>query len=127
MSKRSLALVAVVLVVSVLYTVVAHACSDLNSMQAILDVPCDHKSAQDEPVSKSEKDNCDTIRYGMLSAQAALSHTELFNLLHSSPVYQALLVGASLLADSLVFCRPQGPPFPGPGVSQRLSHVVLRI
>lgn len=79
MSKRLLAL-ALLLAASVFSSVVAHACPDLKFMQAMLQAPCDHKSTQDNPLSKKEKNNCDSTRYGMLSTQASPSQAELFKL-----------------------------------------------
>jgi hypothetical protein len=126
MSKRPVSLVAILLMASVLCTAVAHACSDLSAMQAILKAPCDHNSSQHEPASKAEKDNCDLIRYGMLSTKASSSHPELLKL-YSIPLDHALLVSI-LLTDTLPLSwRSQGPPLLALGVSPRLSHVVLRI
>ena len=126
MSKRFYFLVAIALTASVLFTVVAHACSDLSSIRAIVQAPCDHTSSQNEPRGKPEKDNCDSVRYGMLSTQASLSETELFKL-YSIPLQEALFVGFSLPDYLPSFWRSLGPPFPGLGASPRLSHVVLRI
>jgi hypothetical protein len=126
MSKRSFSLVALSLIASVFFTVVIHACSDLRSMQAALKAPCDHSSSQNEPRDKSEKDNCDSVRYGMLSTQASASETELFKL-YSTPLQEALFVGF-LLPDSLPsYWRSPPSPVSGLGVSPHLSHVVLRI
>ena len=126
MSKRFYFLVAIALTASVLFTVVAHACSDLSSIRAIVQAPCDHTSSRNEPRGKPEKDNCDSVRYGMLSTQASLSETELFKL-YSIPLQEALFVGFSLPDSLPSFWRSQAPPFSGLGVSPHLSHVVLRI
>jgi len=126
MSKRFYFLVAIALTASVLFTVVAHACSDLSSIRAIVQAPCDHTSSQNEPRGKPEKYNCDSVRYGMLSTQASLSETELFKL-YSIPLQEALFVGFSLPDSLPSFWRSQAPPLSGLGVSPHLSHVVLRI
>src|SRR5688500_16467868 len=99
MSRRIFSLVAIGLIVSMVFTAVVHACSDLSSMQSVFKAPCDHSSSQDEPRSKSEKDNCDSIRYGMLSTKASSSHPELVKLF-SIPLDHALLLNLSL-PDSL--------------------------
>src|SRR5687768_5399115 len=126
MSKRPFSLVAIVVIASVLCTAVVHACSDLSSIQAILKAPCDHSSSPGEPSSKSEEDNCDSVRYGMLSTKASPSQTELFKL-YSIPLDDALIVSVLLPGTLSLSWRSQGPPFSGPGVSPRFSHVVLRI
>jgi hypothetical protein len=114
------------LIASVFFTVVVHACSDLPSMQMALQAPCNHSSSQNEPRGKPEKDNCDAVRYGMLSTQASPSETELFKL-YSVPLQETLFVGLLLPNYLPSFWRPQSPPFSGLGVSPHLSYVVLRI
>jgi hypothetical protein len=126
MSKRGFSLVAMMLIASVFFTVVVHACSDLRSVQVALQAPCNHSSSQNEPRGKPEKDNCDSVRYGMLSTQASPSETELFKL-YSIPLQEALFVGFSLPHSLPSFWRSQPPPFSGLGVSPHLSYVVLRI
>ena len=126
MSKRPFSLVAVVLITSVLWTAMAHACSDLRSMHANLQAPCDHNSSQDEPGGKAKKDDCDSIRYGMLSTQASSSEPEL-DKIHAIPLDKALLASVSLARNLSFLWRSQGPPLIGLGVSPRLSHVILRI
>ena len=126
MSKRGFSLVAIMLIASVFFTVVVHACSDLRAMQVALQAPCNHSSSQSEPRGKPEKDNCDSVRYGMLSKQASPSETELFKL-YSIPLQEALFVAFSLPDSLPSFWRSQAPPFSGLGVSPHLSHVVLRI
>jgi hypothetical protein len=126
MSKRPFSLVAVVLITSVVWTAMAHACSDLRSMHANLQAPCDHNSSQDEPGGKAKKDDCDSVRYSMLSTKASSSHPELFKLF-SIPLDHALLLNVSLSDTLSLLWRSQGPPLLGLGVSPRLSHVVLRI
>lgn len=126
MPKRFYFLVAIALIASVLLTVVAHACSDLSSIRAIVQVPCDHTSSQNEPRGKPEKDNCDSVRYGMLATQASTSDTSLVKL-YSIPLQDALFDSFSLHDPLPSFWRSQAPPFPGLGVSPLLSHVVLRI
>lgn len=127
MSKRIFSLVVIVLIASVLWSAIVHACSDLSSMRAILQAPCDQMGSQDEPRGKTEKDNCDSIRYGMLSTQVSSSQTELCKL-YSIPLDHALFVIVSLPDTLHSLWRSQGPPLLlGLGVSPRLSHVVLRI
>jgi hypothetical protein len=126
MSRRLFALVAVLLIASVLCAAVAHACSDLGSMPAILQMPCDHRPSQDEPASKKEKDNCDFVRYGMLSTQVSPSQTEILKL-HAVIVHEALSVTVSPPDVLPLFSRSQAPPFRGFGVSPNFSHIVLRI
>jgi hypothetical protein len=114
------------LIASVLFTVVVHACSDLRSMQTALQAPCDHSSSQNEPRGKSEKDNCDSVRYGMLSLQASYAAPELSKIYSISFQDSGFVVFS--LPDSLpLFWRSQAPPFSGLGASPHLSHVVLRI
>jgi hypothetical protein len=126
MSKRGFPLLALTLIASVLFTVVAHACSDLRSMQTALQAPCDHSSPQNEPRGKSEKDNCDLVRYGMLSLQASYAAPELSKIYSISFQDSGFVVFS--LPDSLpLFWRSQAPPFSGLGASPHLSHVVLRI
>ena len=126
MSKRLFPRVAIALIASVLFTAVAHACSDLSTMQAILQAPCDHRASWDEPRGKTEKHECDSVRYAIVSTQALPSQTELLKL-YSMPIYEALLAGISLRDILPLFWRSQGPPHGGLGVSSLLSHVVLRI
>lgn len=114
------------LIASVFFAVVVHACSDLRAMQTALQAPCNHSSSQSEPRGKPEKDNCDSVRYGMLSKQASPSETEVFKL-YSIPLDEALLASASLPNTLSLLWRSQGPPLVGLGVSPRLSHVVLHI
>jgi hypothetical protein len=109
MSKRIFSLVVIVLIASVLWSAIVHACSDQSSMRAILQAPCDQMGSQDEPRGKTEKDNCDSIRYGMLSTQVSSSQSELFKF-HSTQVHQALLVSVTLLDVLPLFGRSQGPP-----------------
>jgi hypothetical protein len=126
MSKRNFPLIALALTAAVLFTVVTHACSDLSSIKAIVQAHCDHTSSQSEPRGKPEKDNCDSVRYGMLAAQGSACGTELVKL-YSISLQEVLFAGFSL-ADSLPsFWRSHAPPFPGLAASPRLSQVVLRI
>ena len=126
LSKRIFFLVAIGLIVSVISTAVVHACSDLSALKAIAQAPCDHNGSQDEPRGKTDKNNCDSIRYGMLSKQASSSQTELFKL-YSTPVYQALFASRSLPEVLPLFWRSLVYALSGLGVSPFLSHVVLRI
>ena len=126
MSKRGFSLVAIMLITSVFFTVVVHACSDLRSMRAALQAPCDHSSSQNEPRGKPEKDNCDSVRYGMLATQASTSDTSLVKL-YLIPLQDALFDSFSLHDPLPSFWRSQAPPFSGLGVSPHLSQVVLRI
>ena len=126
MSKRLFRRVAIVLIASVLFTAVAHACSDVRSTQAVLQAPCDHDASRDNPRSKAFKDNCDSVRYGMLSTQVAPSQVELFEL-YSNSVYHVRLVSVSLPDVLPLFWRSKGPPVIGLGLSPLLSHVVLRV
>jgi hypothetical protein len=126
MSKRSFPLIAIALIASVLCTAVAHACADLSAMRAVVQAPCDHGASQDQPRGKTEKDNCDLVRYGMLSTKASSSHPELLKL-YSIPFDHALLVTISAIDTLPVLWRSQSPPLLALGVSPRLSHIVLRI
>ena len=109
MSKRTFPLIALTLTAAVLFTVVAHACSDLISLKAIVQAPCDHSSSQNEPRSKSEKDNCDAVRYGMLSTRASSAETELSKFYSTRFKTRFLSVFAARL--SVLFWRSQAPPF----------------
>ena len=126
MSKRLLVLFALLLVASVFSSAVAHACPDLKSVQAMLETPCDHNSSQDSPRRQKEKDNCDSVRYGLLSTQASPSQAQLFKL-HAILVPHALPVSVTLPDVLPLFSRSQAPPYHGFGVSLHSSHVVLRI
>jgi len=125
-SKRIFPLVVIVLIASLLWTTVVHACSDLSAMQTIFKAPCEHSGSRDEPASKAEKDNCDAVRYGMLSTQASPSQTELLKL-HSIPLDYAFFVISALPDNLPLLWRSDGPPNLRLGVSPLLSHVVLRI
>ena len=100
MSKR-FPLIALALTATVLFTVVAHACSDLSSIKTIVQAPCDHSTSQNEPRGKPEKDNCDSVRYGMLSKQASYSETE-FSKLYSLSFHEPLSITV-LLPDPIPF------------------------
>src|SRR5688572_21393965 len=126
MSKRTFPLIALTLTAALFLTVVAHACSDLSSIKAIVQAPCDHSSSQNESRSKPDKDTCDSVRYGMLCRQASSAQTEL-SMFYSIALQDAVFVEFSLPNSLPSFWRSQGPPFPGLGVSPHLSHVVLRI
>jgi hypothetical protein len=126
MSKRGFSIVALTLIASVFFTVVVHACSDLRSIQAAVQAPCDHNSSQNEPRGKPEKDNCDSVRYGMLAIQASSSDTELSKLC-SITLQEVLFVAFPLPGSLPSFWRSQAPPFSGLGASPNLSHIVLRI
>jgi hypothetical protein len=125
-SRRIFSLVAIGLISSLFYTAVAHACSDLRSRQLLLQPACNHMASEKEPLGKKEKDNCDSVRYGMLSTKASSSHPELFKLFSIS-LDHALLLNVSLPDTLPLLWRSEGPPLLGLGVSPRLSHVVLRI
>jgi hypothetical protein len=124
MRQRIFPLLALTLTASLLFTVIAHACSDLQSIRATMQAPCDHGSPQDEPRGKSEKDTCGTVRYGMLSTQASFE-TELAK--SYSTASQDVLVIGFLLPAILSDYRSQAPPSFGLGASPYLSHIVLRI
>jgi hypothetical protein len=126
MSKRNFPLIALALTAAVLFTVVAHACSDLSSIQAIVQAPCDHGSSRDESRGKPDKDTCDSVRYGMLCRQTSSAETELSKF-YSSAFQEAVFVEFSLPDLLPSFWRSQALPFSGLGVSPHLSHVVLRI
>jgi len=126
MSKRNFPLIALALTAAVLFTVVTHACSDLSSIKAIVQAPCDHTSSQSEPRGKPEKDNCDSVRYAMLSTQASSADTELSKF-YSIAFQDAVFVEFSLPDSLPSFWRSQAPPSSGLGVSPHLSHIVLRI
>jgi hypothetical protein len=124
MSKRILPLIALTLTAAVVFTVVAHACSDLSSITPIVKAPCDHSPSQNEPAGKPENDNCDSVRYGMLSKQASYSETE-FSKLYSLSLHESLSITVLLPDPIPSFWRSQA--LPGLAASPRLSHVVLRI
>jgi hypothetical protein len=94
-------------------------------MQTALQAPCDHSSSQNEPRDKPEKDNCDSVRYGMLSTQASSAETELSKFF--SMVFQDAVFVTFSLPDFLPSFWRSPPPFSGLGASPHLSHVVLRI
>ena len=126
LSKRVVFLVAIGLIASLISTAVVHACSDLNALKAIVVAPCDHNGSQDQPRGKTDENNCDSIRYGMLSKQASSSQTDLFKL-HSTPVYQAIFASRSLPVVLPWFWRSLASALSALGVSPFFSHVVLRI
>lgn len=126
MSKHPSCLIAVMLIASVLCAAVAHACSDLSAMKAIVQTPCDHHQPRNEPPAKTDEQNCDAIRYGMLSIQSSRFQTDIFKH-YSIPLDYALILTNSPSDTLLWFARSQAPLSLGAGVSPRLSHVVLRI
>jgi hypothetical protein len=126
MSKWIFPLVAIGLIASMVFTAVVHACSDLRSMQAIVQAPCDHGTSQDQPRGKTEKDNCDLVRFSMLSTKVSPAHPELLKV-YSIPLDHALLASISLRDTLPLLWRSQGSPLLALGVLPRLSHVVLRI
>ena len=126
MLKWSLPLVAILSIASVFCAVIVHACSDLSSIQAFLQAPCDHSASQNESRGKTDPDNCDSIRFGMLATQASAIRAERFKL-YSISLDHALFVKVSLPDFPPLFWRNHGPPFSRLGASPRLSHVVLRI
>jgi hypothetical protein len=114
------------LITSVLSAAVAHACSDLSAMKAVVQTPCDHHQKQNEPPAKTDEQNCDAIRYGMLSIQSSRFQTDIFK--HYSITLDYALILTNSPSESLLwFARSLVPFSLGAGVSPRLSHVVLRI
>ena len=93
---------------------------------AVDDSESTDNSSQDEPGGKAKKDDCDSVRYSMLSTQASSSEPEL-DKIHSIPLDQACLASVSLARNLSFLWRSQAPPFSGLGVSPHLSQVVLRI
>jgi hypothetical protein len=125
-SRRIFSIVALALVASLFYTAVAHACSDLRSMQVRLQAPCNHMPSETEPpLSKEETANCDYVRYGMLSIQPSPSQTEL--LTFAVVLHQTMPSIAPLEAVLSSFWQSQSPPFQRFGLSPQASQVVLRI
>lgn len=122
MSKRFLSVLVFLLVASVFCSAAAHACADLRAMQTMLQASCGHGSSQNEPLGK--KDNCDSVRYGMLATQASLPRIEVLKP-DASSVYASLPV--SDVAVVPLRSRSQAPPSQRCGISPRHSHVVLRI
>jgi hypothetical protein len=122
MSKRTFPLIALALTATVLFTVVAHACSDLSDVKAILQTPCEHSSSQSESHDEPQKHDCASIRYGMLSTQASSAEPELSKA-YSTEFEVVGVVGFALHGS----WRSHAPPFPALAASPRLSHVVLRI
>jgi hypothetical protein len=124
--RRAFPFVAIALISSVFYTAVAHACSDLRSMQVRLQPRCNHMPSETEPpLSKKENPNCDYVRYGMLSTQRSPSQTELltFTVVQHQPI--AITVPLHDILTS--FWRFQPPPFHQFRLSPQASQVVLRI
>ena len=97
MAKRTFPLIASVLTATVLFTVVAHACSDLSDVKAILQMPCEHSSSQSESHDRPKKHDCTSIRYGMLSTQASSAEPELSKV-YSIAFEDAVLAGFALPA-----------------------------
>lgn len=124
-TTRIFSCLAVLLIVAVFFTAVAHACSDLSAMRMVLQTPCDHHVSPDGSRDKP-KDNCDSIRYGMLSTQAGPGPTDL-----EKP--QRVLVDVPFitrvsLPDVVAPSRrSQAPPLAGLRISPLLSRIVLRI
>lgn len=125
MAKRSVPLVASVLISAVLFTVVAHACSAFASIQAIVKAPCDHDVAQNERRDKPEKADCDLVRYGILSVKASSAEPE-FSKLYSTASIAVVSLDLSLTGALPSFRRSQAPPVELSSSPHR-SHVVLRI
>ena len=128
MSKSCHFLIAITVSVSVLVTVVAHTCSNLNPVQAIRQAPCDDGPAREHPRGKGENDNCDSIRYRMLATEASPVAAELSSFYYSTSLQDTIFVILSLPDFQPSFWRSEGPPFPELGAtSPQLSHIVLRI
>lgn len=126
MPKRPPCLIAVMLVVSVLSAAVGHACSDVSAMKAVAKTPCDHHQPQDEPLNKTDEDNCDSIRYGMLSTQSSRFQTEVLKQ-YSIPLDLALCANGLFPHTFQLLSRSQGSFLFGLGASPRLSRVEIRI
>ena len=128
MSKPGHFLIAITVSVSVLVSVVAHACSNLNPLQAIRQAPCDDSAAREDTRGKRDNDNCDSVRYGMLATEASSAAAELSSFYYSTSLQDTIFVILSLPDFQPSFWRSEGPPFPELGAtSPQLSHVVLRI
>jgi hypothetical protein len=124
MTKRTVPLIASVLISAVLFTVVAHACSAFASIQAIVQAPCDHDAAQNETRGKPEKANCDFVRYGILSVKASSAEPEFSKLYSTASI---AIVFLELTGSLPSFRRSQGPPLVELPSSPHRSQVVLRI
>lgn len=126
MSKRPLLLIALGLIVSILFTAVAHACADVKTIQAAMQIPCDHSAPRNEPLNKTDTDNCDAIRYAMLAIQASPCQTQLVKF-HAILSHQSLPVTVLPLDYHPWFVRSHAPPFSRSDTSPYLSRVILRI
>lgn len=127
MAKRRLSLIALISIFAVLYTVVAHACAAFGSIQAVVQAPCDHDAAQNENRGKPEKDNCDSVRYSLLSIQASSAEPDFSRFYSTGSLTIVFLDFAAIGSPALLSARSQAPPFSGLEVSPHLSHVILRI
>jgi hypothetical protein len=126
MPKRKLSLISLVLISALFFTVVAHACAAFNSIQAIAQAPCDHDATQNETRGKPEKDDCDSVRYGILSIKTSSAEPE-FSKLYSATSLADVFLDLSLTGSLTSFRRSQAPPLAALPGSPHRSHVVLRI
>lgn len=126
MSKRFRFLFFLALIASVVCSEVAHACADSNSVRGIQQAPCEPNSSQDGPLSKNKQENCDSLRYGMLSTQPSPSQAELFKV-RALMVHEALPVVVSTANVLALFSPTRIPSFHRVGIVPHCSQVVLRI
>jgi hypothetical protein len=113
-------------IASLLYTAVAHACSELHGTQVFLQAAWDHGASRGESPDNAENDNCESIRFALLSTPASFFQAGLLAV-HSIAVAHAPL--ASVAPPDLLSMswRSQNPRFPRLGASPHFSHIVLRI
>src|SRR5215204_1683039 len=125
MTKRTLPLIASVVISAVLFAIVTHACSAFSSMQTVVQTPCDHKTTQSETPVQPENNDCDFIRYGMLSIKACSAEPE-FSKIYSTVHLAVISCDLSLTGVTPSSWRSQAAPLELP-TSPHRSYVVLRI
>jgi hypothetical protein len=126
MKRKLSSVVAVVVIVSALFTAVAYACSGLRSMQMVLQASRHDSSSGAGPCGQQQQDICDYVRYRMLSIQASSPQTDID--LGSSTLANITFPEVSKLPDILSGHAGLHDAFyPGFEISPHFLHVVLRI
>jgi hypothetical protein len=81
-------------IASLLYTAVAHACSELHGTQVFLQAAWDHGASRGESPDNAENDNCESIRFALLSTPASFFQAGLLAV-HSIAVAHAPLASVA--------------------------------
>jgi hypothetical protein len=84
------------------------------------------KRQTDQAVSRKKKDDCDSVRYGLLSIKASSAEPQFSNV-YSTAALAVIFLDVSLTVSLPAFSRSQAPPLVGLAASPHRSHVILRI